>query len=212
MDGPKLGILRQNGARYFLQRFSLRPHTRYSQAEAMQFAMEHQNPPVAVAVGGDKDSPYPATSFGYLKISVPGVLLWSLKPHDDGIQHGVVARLWNQHDKPVTFDLDVGSATLVAARRLSHIETTLAPLALSDGVLRDEVAAQRMETYGLDVAFPATAMSLSCQRLSKRPLRRPCIRDNRVCPGIGRAKLLLSRKRIAVQARREPRPPENPWV
>lgn len=155
VDGQKLGILRQNGATYFLQRFALRPHTGYSQSEAMRFALEHQNPPVAVAVGGNAISPYPATSYGYLKISDPCVLLWALKPHDDGIKHGVVARLWNHQDKPVTFDLRVGSGTLVGARRLSHIETTIAPLELSDGVLRDEVPAQGMETYALDVAFPS---------------------------------------------------------
>ena len=65
----------------------------------MRFALEHQNPlTTAIVTGG---SAYPENVFAFLSISDPRVLLWALKPADDGAQAGTVVRLWNLGDAPV---------------------------------------------------------------------------------------------------------------
>ena len=148
VDGPGLGIKNQNGATNFLQRFSLRAHGAYDQVAAMKFGLECQNPPVTGLVTGDGRSPYPANRFTLLSIDNPNVLLWALKPHDDGVEQGIVARLWNQSDTPGRFVLSVASGPLTLARRLTHVETALDDLPTTNGVLRDTLPAQGFGTYG----------------------------------------------------------------
>lgn len=157
VDGSWLGIPGQNGATHFLQRFALRPHGAYEPVEAMKFALAAQNPFATGAVIGRPDAPYPATTYSLLKVSDPSVLLWALKPHDDGIEHGLVARVWNQSDKPAPIALS-SAAALKSARRVTHIETPLEELPVKAGALEVTVGAQRMETFNLLPASP-TALS-----------------------------------------------------
>ena len=151
VDGSWLGIHAQNGATHFLQRFALRPHAAYDQTAAMKFALEYQNPFVTGAVIGKADAPYPAATFSLLRIEDPNVLLWALKPHDDGIEHGLVARVWNQASKPIPMRFTT-ALPLEGAERLTHLETSLDPLPLRDGALEITLGAQRMETFGLKPA------------------------------------------------------------
>ena len=121
----------QGGDTQFLQRYALRPHGAQDAAAAMRFALEHQNPPLASAISGaPATAPYPAASFGLLTVSDPSVLLWALKPAEEGIATGVVARVWNQAGGAASFMLapnfGVGKA-LVSAQRTTHVETNLAP-------------------------------------------------------------------------------------
>ena len=141
----------QNGATHFLQRFALRPHAAYDQTAAMKFALEHQNPFVTGAVIGKADAPYPAASFSLLRIDDPNALLWALKPHDDGIEHGLVARVWNQAAQPLPVRLTT-AVPLKSAERITHIETPIEPLPVRAGELEITIGAQRMETFGLKPA------------------------------------------------------------
>ena len=79
------------------------------------------------------------------------MLLWALKPHDDGIEHGLVARVWNQASKPIPVQLTT-PVPLKSAERLTHLETSIEPLPLRDGALEISLGAQRMETFGLKPA------------------------------------------------------------
>ena len=124
MDGPSLGIPRQNGNTYFLQRFALRPHGGYDPTAAMKFALEHQNPFVTGAVISQTGGVYPATNYSLLTVSNANVLLWALKLHDDGPEHGLVARLWNLSDASTTAEITFAPG-LTAAHRTTHIETDL---------------------------------------------------------------------------------------
>ena len=90
---PANPILNQAGDSYLLQRFALQSHGPYDQPRAMRFALEHQNPLVGGMVSGG--SAYPGSSYSYLSVSDPNVLLWSLKPAEEGIGEGVIARFWN---------------------------------------------------------------------------------------------------------------------
>ncbi|MEO6739045.1 MAG: glycoside hydrolase, partial [Chthoniobacteraceae bacterium] len=151
VDGSWLGIHAQNGATHFLQRFALRPHAAYDQTAVMKFALEHQNPLVTGAVIGKADAPYPAASFSLLQIDDPHALLWALKPHDDGIEHGLVARVWNQASAPTPVRFTT-ALPLKSAERLTHLETAIEPMPLRDGALGINLGAQRMETFGLKPA------------------------------------------------------------
>jgi len=72
----------------FLQRFALQTHGTFNQIAAMKFSLEHQNPFVTGIVIGSNPV-YSENSYTFLTISDPDVLLWALKPAEDGINQGV---------------------------------------------------------------------------------------------------------------------------
>lgn len=151
VDGRNLGIRDQNGADRFLQRFALRAHTGYDQPAAMRFALEHQNPLVAAPVISDDraKTPYPETTYSLLSISDPNVLLWALKPAEEGINQGIVARLWNLAEAPAKTTL-VFTPALDSAQRTTHIETNLETVPLTaDAKLSADFARQQIKTYRL---------------------------------------------------------------
>lgn len=150
VDGDQLGIRNQGGATHFLQRFALRPHRGYDAAAAMRFALEHQNPPIAGRVKGRPEAPLREASFSQVSIDDPQVLLWAIKPAEEGIAEGVIARFWNVADTPSSATFDFGKG-LFAARRTTHIETDLGPVSLdARGMLSTTLARQQLQTYRLN--------------------------------------------------------------
>lgn len=151
-DGPSLGILNQGGDKYFLQRFALSTHGGFDQTLAMKFSLEHQNPFVTGMIGktGTQNGPYPADSFSFLTISNPNVLLWALKPAEDGIERGIVARIWNQGNTQINYQLTL-SQPITSAEKLTHIETTIAPANVSSGSLNATVDQQQIQTHLLSL-------------------------------------------------------------
>ncbi len=149
IDGDRLGIRNQNGSSRFLQRFALRAHHGYDPVAAMQFALEHQNPPVAGRVAGGPGAPLPATTFSLLAVNDPRVLLWAVKPAEEGIGQGVIARLWNVSDTPAAATIAFPSG-LTGARRATHIETDLAAVPVdATGALTVDFARQQIQTFRL---------------------------------------------------------------
>ena len=148
VDGEAFGIRNQNGGTYFLQRFALRAHAAYDQVAAMRFALEHQNPIVTGAVAGQRAGAFPADTFSLLTVSDPNILLWALKPADDGAGRGVIARFWNLSDAPATTRVTFQPG-LAAAHRATHLETDLEPAALSAGGLSARFERQQLQTYRL---------------------------------------------------------------
>jgi hypothetical protein len=117
----------------------------------MKFALEHQNPLVAGRVdGGDF---YPERSYSLLAIDNPNVLLWALKPAEDGIEAGLVARVWNVSNEKGKFSISSTEAGLTGVLSLTHIETPSAVIAVQDGSLVDTINQQQIKTYAI---FPAT--------------------------------------------------------
>ncbi len=156
VDGLTLGMLNQGGDTSFLNRFSLRTHGSYDQAAAMRFALEHQNPLVATRVTGSAESPLPATVWSLLSIDSPDVLLWALKPAEEGIGSGMIARVWNLAEAPRTLNLAVPGTPVSSAMRTTHIETDIEPASFVAGVLADNLARQEMRTYRLQASVTAT--------------------------------------------------------
>lgn len=147
---PSNPILNQAGDSYFLQRFALRSHGPYDQAAAMRFALAHQNPLTAGAVSGG--GPYPETSHSFLSISDPNVLLWSLKPAEEGIGAGVIARVWNLTEVPRDFSLAL-DRPIAGAKRVWHTETDRDDATVSAGALTSPIARNQLLTFRL---FPSS--------------------------------------------------------
>lgn len=139
----------QGGDEHFLQRFALRAHGGYDPVSAMKFALEHQNPLVARRVeGGDA---YPEASFFLLSQVNPNVLLWALKPADDGLENGFVARVWNLSERAESDSLSFEGG-IAEVLSLTHIETPTGIADVEDGRLADLINAQQMKTYAI---FPS---------------------------------------------------------
>ena len=147
IDGPKLGIPAQNAKTRFLQRFALHAHGHYDSLFAMKFALEHQNPLVTGAVLGGENASLPETHFQFITVTNPNVLLWALKPHEDGMKRGVVARLWNVSDQDATSELSFSPGILEAARS-THVETDLVSIQINEsGSIPIHFSKQQLQTY-----------------------------------------------------------------
>src|SRR5439155_13714489 len=138
--------LNQAGDSYVLQRFALQPHAAYDQPAAMRFALEHQNPLVTGTISGG--SVYPETSYSFLSISDPNVLLWSLKPAEEGIGQGVIARVWNVASTSSTFQLSLNEA-IASAKNVTHIETDKNDASVSGGSVTSPIAQQQLLSFRL---------------------------------------------------------------
>jgi alpha-mannosidase len=140
----------QGGDDYFLQRFALRAHDGYDPVSAMKFAQEHQNPFVTGFIqGGDH---YPEESYSFLSLDNPNVLLWALKPADDGLEAGIITRLWNLSNESGEFTLSLDGVGISTALSLTHIETPSGIGNVEDGRLIDLINQQQIKTYAV---FPA---------------------------------------------------------
>lgn len=147
VDGPWLGIPDQGGDSYFLQRFALWTHGAFDQTASMKLAMQHQNPFVTGMIEGlsAQTRPYPANNFSFLSISNPNVLLWALKPAEDGIGRGIVTRVWNQGNAG-SYSISL-SQPISAAEKLTHIETSTGPATVTNGNLNANINQQQIQTH-----------------------------------------------------------------
>lgn len=146
IDGASLGIYKQGGDSHFLQRFGLRTHTGFSATEAMKFSLEHQNPPVTGWVHGG--GPYPEQSYSLLSVSQPDVLLWALKPADDGVDKGLITRVWNLSSSPQNYTVSL-TPGITAAAKATHLETDIEPLPVTSGAVTVRAERTQIQTLRL---------------------------------------------------------------
>src|SRR5262249_16758784 len=139
-------ISKQAGGTSVVQDFPLRPHGAFTTVEAIKFPLEHQNPLVTGLVSGTAG--YPPDAYSLLSIGDPKVLLWSLKPSEEGIARGLIVRAWNLSEDPSRFTLSL-TPGLQAARKTTHIETDVADVALENGRLPGSAAGMQLVTYRL---------------------------------------------------------------
>ena len=70
----------------------------------MRFSLKHQNPLISGTVKGGRE--FPGDSFSLIKIDNPHILLWALKPAEEGFEkEGLVARVWNLSQEKEEFVL-----------------------------------------------------------------------------------------------------------
>jgi alpha-mannosidase len=137
----------QGGDEHFLQRFALKAHAAYDPVTAMKFSLEWQNPLVTSQVGGGDF--YPERSYSLISIDNPNVLLWTLKPADDGLESGVVARVWNLSNGSGEFSLSLNGGGIAAALSLTHIETPSGLARVEAGNLADLINQQQIKTFAI---------------------------------------------------------------
>jgi alpha-mannosidase len=152
-----IGIDQQNFDTRFVRRFALRTHGAWDGGTAMRLALEHQTPLVATPVTGAASAPLPATTWSMLSLDDPNVLLWALKPAEEGIHSGIIARVWNVADTPRTMTLALPPFGIAEARHATHIETDLDLAAAPNGNVTETLARQQMRTWRL---FPAASLSV----------------------------------------------------
>ena len=138
------GLPRQGDETHFLQRFALRVHGSYDPADAMRFSMEHQNPLVCGLVTG-KDPRLPSNQLSMLSVSNPDVLLWALKPAEEGMERGIIVRLWNLSNEPEEATLRMSS--MERAVLTTHIETDETLLEVTPSGLTRTFRPQEMQTF-----------------------------------------------------------------
>jgi alpha-mannosidase len=113
----------------------------------MKFAQEHQNPFVVGSITGG--TVYPEDHASLLQVDNPNVLLWTLKPHDDGMGKGLVARVWNLSTRPQSYTIST-VRPMTEARRITHIETddaTLTAPIMKDGKMTATAHGYEMQTH-----------------------------------------------------------------
>jgi hypothetical protein len=169
------GIADQGGDTYFLTRFAFGVHGAYDPAAAMRFSLEHQNPLAAFPVTGRSSSPLPGTTFSALTLESPDVLLWALKPAEEGATHGVIARVWNVADGNREATLRMPSLGLVSAQNTTHVETDLGAAALQDSTLAMSLARQQMKSFRLfpsgTAGVPPSGPGLAQLAIRPNPIR-----------------------------------------
>jgi len=79
------------------------------------------------------------------------VLLWALKPSEEGISKGVVARFWNMSPVPAHFAVKLQGG-LAKASTTTHIETGPLPAPLEEDKLRAVAAPWQLRTFLLQPA------------------------------------------------------------
>jgi alpha-mannosidase len=149
VQGPDVGFSGQNGDALFLNRFALRTHGAYDAGDAMRFALEHQNPLVAARLTGGPGGPLPATTWSLLAIDEPDAILWALKPAEEGIDYGLIARVWHVGDQPEAVTLSLPPYGIASAQRTTHVETYVEPANVIGGVLSETLKRQEMATWRL---------------------------------------------------------------
>ncbi len=146
VDGPSLGIADQGGDKYFLQRFALHATRNGSAAGSMRLALEDQNPLVAGQVTGG--NAYPETSFSLLSSTNPDVLLWALKPSEDGIDHGIITRFWNLSENANDFSVQFYGG-IANASQITHIETNPSPVPLTAALLKASAKPWQLRSFSI---------------------------------------------------------------
>ncbi len=143
------GFANQGGDSQFLNRYSMRAHGVYDAAAAMRFALEHQNPLVSTLVTGTTTSPLPASTWSLLGVSDPNVLVWAVKPAEEGIQAGIIVRAWNLRAAGATALISPSGFSLGTATATTHIETDLGPEPMSGGSVSASFLPHQMRTFRL---------------------------------------------------------------
>ena len=147
-DKGMMGIFDQNGQNSFFYNFALTTHNAFDATEAMKFSLEHQNPLASGWIEGENGSNQ--NSFSLLSINNSKVILWSVKPSEEGIENGLITRFWNMNSKPLSSIVKL-SKPINSVWQTTHVETNELKLKSLNGVLKANFNQFQMKTYRLGV-------------------------------------------------------------
>jgi len=144
-DGGVLGIFNQNGQKEFLYHFAITSEQEsFNATHSMKFALEHQNPLVTGMITGSENK-LSQNSFSILSISNPNVLLWSIKPSEEGIENGLITRYWNFSNQAIQPTIHFNTP-LKLAFQTSHIETNERKITVTGNIFRYQFKPFQMAT------------------------------------------------------------------
>jgi alpha-mannosidase len=147
-DGGYLGFPNQNGETSFQYHFALTSHqTGFDAVGSMKFSLEHQNPLVTGEVSGGK-SASKQIEYSLLTVSDPNVLLWSVKPSEEGMENGLIARFWNMGSAKSNPEISL-SHQIGSAWQTTHIETNENQLKPLNGTLSVSFNPYQIKTFRL---------------------------------------------------------------
>jgi alpha-mannosidase len=145
-DGNYLGFPKQNGEVNFNYNFAITSHqSSFDATAAMKFAMEHQNSFVTGIVEGAKGASK-KTSFSLLSVSNPDIVLWSVKPSEEGFEKGLITRFWNMKNTSQTATIKLKSP-ITEAWKTTHIETNEMKLSPSIDELKVDFKQNQINTF-----------------------------------------------------------------
>lgn len=148
-DKGMMGIFDQNGQKTFFYNFALTTHQNvFNPTNAMKFSLEHQNPMATGWIEGENGGKQ--NSFSLLSVSDPYVLLWSVKPSEEGIENGLITRFWNLNAKPVSPIVKL-SKPINGAWQTTHVETNEQKMKPLNGALKVNFNQFQMNTFRLFV-------------------------------------------------------------
>jgi alpha-mannosidase len=76
------------------------------------------------------------------------VLVWSVKPAEEGIDKGVILRAWNMNDRDA--DCTISSERKIEnAKQTTHVESDIELITTASGVLKTNIGHNRIETFRL---------------------------------------------------------------
>jgi len=152
-----LGFPDQGGDDSFRNRYALTPHGAPHDAAAMRFALEHQNPLVAVEVQGDPGAPLPGPEWSMFATSLPDVVPWTVKPAEDPQAGELVVRWWNLGDTPTLGTLEFRDLPVDTASEVTHLETGPVTAGLVDGKLHVLATPHQLRTFQFALGSGPTA-------------------------------------------------------
>jgi alpha-mannosidase len=144
-----LGIENQDGDSYFEHFFALKPYfTEYNATASMKFALEHQNPLVSGKISGNTGGYN--SDFSLFTVSDPNVLIWSIKPAEEGIENGIILRLWNlnNHDSNCTI---TSVYPVEKCYEVTHIEKDVAQLISESETIIAKIGHNKMQSFRIFV-------------------------------------------------------------
>jgi len=154
-----LGIPNQDGDSYFENFFAIKPYNgSFDATSSMKFSLEHQNPLIAAKITGTS-SLYPGTNFSLFTISDPDILTWALKPSEEGIENGIVLRVWNtsREDRNCTIS---SSGKIESCNNITHIETDISGIKPEAGKITARIGHNRMQSFRIFLNKKDLALSI----------------------------------------------------
>ena len=156
VNGTQYGIPSQGGESLFTFRFSLIPFAQYSALASMKQSLNHQNPLAAGYVTGS--GALTGSSHSFLTVSDTNVVLWALKPADDGPEKGLIARFWNLdgtlHTPAISFFQPITSVFSA-----THIETDIQNLPFTGTSFGNAFNQWQIKTFRVILQTPSAPVN-----------------------------------------------------
>jgi alpha-mannosidase len=162
VDAPNLGMINQDGESKIENLFALRPYNgAYDPASSMRFSLEHQDPLTSGKITGEYDRQFSVSDpndvawavnrgyrhqFSLFAVSDPNVLVWAAKPAEEGIERGIILRIWNMGDKDSNCTIS-SDREIKDCRQTTHIEVDGEEIKPVLGKINTTVGHNRIQTF-----------------------------------------------------------------